>query len=284
PESQDAVTARHFALTLLLITSATVLLVRGEILRPGPRRALVYRLGAFVPMLASYFELRYLLPALQPVLLDAQLQAIDTALLGVTPSIWMSQFNTLHAVEWISFFYYSYFYVLGSFLLPTLFLDRGQRMHQLLIGALVVAALGHITYTLVPGVGPHATLDFEPLAGGFWWGLVEATVSSAGAQYDIFPSLHTAFPTFFAIHSFANRDQKPFRYVWPIIAFFAANTILATMFLRWHWFIDVIAGLCLAALARAIGAAVARHEAPRLEGDRRDERQPVWEPLFRWQR
>ena len=76
-----------------------------------------------------------------------------------------------------------------------------------------------------------------------------ATVRSNGAQKDIFPSLHTAGPCFIAMFSFRNRERLPFRYTWPLVAFSAVNIIIATMFLRWHYLIDVIAGFSIAVLA-----------------------------------
>jgi hypothetical protein len=118
----------------------------------------------------------------------------------------------------------------------------------------------------------------EPIHGGFFWQQVLLTVESAGAQMDIFPSLHTAYPTLYALHAFGWRRTRPFRWAWPIVAFFALNMIIATMFLRWHWFIDVVFGFALALVARTVAVWVARREAVRDEDS--DERQPVWEPLF----
>jgi membrane-associated phospholipid phosphatase len=98
---------------------------------------------------------------------------------------------------------------------------------------------------------------------------------------DIFPSLHTAYPTFFALFAFGERHRAPYKYGWPILAFFAANMIIATMLLRWHWAIDVLAGLALAVAAWRLGIRIAQREADR---GRRDDRQPVWEPLWPGQR
>ena len=278
PDSVDKAMAQRIGLALLTVTFATIVLCRGEVLRPGKLRALVYRVGIFAPIPLSYFQLRVLLPALQPELLDAQLRAIDEALLGITPALWFNRFNEPPIVEWIAFFYYSYFYLMAGMLLPALFFDRGRRLREIMLGAMTVAVLGHIIYTLVPGAGPYAAMEFpEPIHGGFFWQQVLVTVESAGAQLDIFPSLHTAYPVFFALHAFGWRKTKPFRFAWPVIAFFAANMVIATMFLRWHWFIDVVAGLCLAITARTVAVVVGGRESSRDDDD--DDRQPVWEPL-----
>jgi membrane-associated phospholipid phosphatase len=71
-------------------------------------------------------------------------------------------------------------------------------------------------------------------------------VQTAGALKDIFPSLHTGAPTFFAIFAFVHRKKMPFKYTWPILAFCVSQIIGATMFLRWHYLVDIVAGFGLA--------------------------------------
>jgi len=278
PDSTNASIARQVSFGLLVITACSMVLTRGELIRGQRARAITYRLGLVVPMILSYFEMRVLLPALQPVLMDHRLFAIDRWLLGTTPSIWMEPWNVEPVVEWLSFFYYGYFMVLILMLLPSVFAGRGRPQQELLAGAMLIVAAGHFLYTLVPGAGPFATLAFDqPIRGGFWWSQVEITVATAGAQLDIFPSLHTAFPAYFTLHAFAYRKTGPFRWIWPVLAFSSMNIIAATMFLRWHWFIDVVLGLLLALAARRFAVAVAGRE--ELRGSVEDPRQPVWERL-----
>ncbi|MBW2160269.1 MAG: phosphatase PAP2 family protein [Deltaproteobacteria bacterium] len=278
PDSPDAAVARRLAFTLLAITCCALVLTRGEVIRDQRARALTYRLGLFMPMPLSYFAMRALLPALQPELVDYRLFAIDRWLLGTTPAIWMEAWNVKPVVEWLSFFYYGYFLVMALMLVPSLLVDRGRRQQEMLAGALLIVTCGHFLYTVVPGAGPVAAISFnQPLQGGFWWNQVELAVATAGAQLDIFPSLHTAFPVYFTLHAFAHRHTQPFRWLWPILAFVATNIIIATMFLRWHWFIDVVAGLLLAFAARRFAVALTDLEERR--GRRCDDRQPVWERL-----
>lgn len=280
PPGPHLMAARVWSTSLLACTVLTILLVRGRILPEGKIRALLYRVGLFTPMVFSYFELIDLLPALQPRLLDLQLYGIDRALFGETPAILFQRFNHRPIVEWIAFFYYSYFYLMAAVLIPSLFLDRGKRLHELMVGALIVCGGGHIIYTFVPGVGPWMSIPFErPLDGGFWWHQVQVTVANAGAQLDIFPSLHTAYPTYFTLHAIGWRKTRPYRHLWFVIAFFTVNMVTATMFLRWHWGIDVVAGLALATTARLAAIHVTRHELSR--GTTADPRMPVWETLFR---
>lgn len=278
PDTPDAIVARRLALALLVVTACSMVLTRGEVIRGQRARALTYRLGLFLPMVLSYFEMRILLPALHPQLMDHELFAIDRWLLGTTPAIWMQAWNVRPVVEWLSFFYYGYFLVLILMIIPSLFLGKGRPQRELMAGAMLIVAGGHFLYTVVPGAGPYATIAFDqPLQGGFWWHQVELTVATAGAQLDIFPSLHTAFPTYFTLHAFAHRNTPPFRWIWPLLGFVAANIIVATLFLRWHWFIDVAIGLLFAVAARRFAIAVSTRE--ELRGGLYDPRQPVWEPL-----
>ena len=69
----------------------------------------------------------------------------------------------------------------------------------------------------------------------------------------------------------------PFRYTWPLVAFFTINIIIATMFLRWHYVIDVVAGLGLACAALSLSAVFTRLEFKRRLGSGLSE---CW-PLFR---
>jgi hypothetical protein len=162
-----------------------------------------------------------------------------------------------------------------------LFERRLRITSELSFGLLFVVCVGHTLYVLVPGRGPYLHLEghFQnALVGGFWWPLVARTVRSVdGAlRTDIFPSLHTACPTFLTLFAFRNRAHAPYRYVWPVAALFTSQIILATMFLRWHYLADICAGLTLATVAFLLSSRVVR-----AEGRDRTARSlgPVWRPL-----
>ena len=244
-----------------------ILLTRGGILRQGSfANALVYRLTVFLPVFLSYFELRWILPAVSPHSLDADLLALDIRLFGVEPSLAWDQYVNPHTTEWFAFFYFSYFFLLIAHVLPMMFLGKNRvRIAHFSLGVISVVVFGHILYMLVPGWGPYRHLagHFEhPLEGGLFWRLVLAAVDGGGAQKDIFPSLHTALPTYFAIYSYMHRRALPFRFTWPFMAFACSQIILATMFLRWHYLIDIFAGLTVATLAALVSRRVVTWEAP----------------------
>lgn len=226
----------------------------------------VYRLGLALTVVESYLMLRDLLPLVRSDSVDGTLLAVDHALFGFEPALWLERFNTPSIVEWFAFFYFSYFVICAAYLVGILWLSPpGRDTSVFAIGSLMVLFVGHLGYLVVPGYGPVAHLSHlyaGPVHGGFFWDCVQATVAAGGAQKDIFPSLHTALPTWFTLYAI-HRAQRDDRW-WGaavITGFFAANIIVSTMLLRWHYAIDVLAGLSLATAAIAVAPRLARHEA-----------------------
>ena len=237
--------------------SIGLVLTRGGVLRYGSLSyGIVYRLTVLLPSFLSYFELRWILPAVSPQSVDANIYALDMRIFGVEPALAWDRFVSPHTTEWFAFFYFSYFFVLSAHVLPMMLLSKNRaRFAHFALGLLSVVIFGQILYMLVPGWGPYHFFagQFEhALEGGLFWHLVKATVDGAGAQKDIFPSLHTAIPTFFTVFSFMHRKAMPFKITWPFMAFTSLQIIGATMFLRWHYVIDIVAGLTLAVLSAVV--------------------------------
>ena len=243
--------------------------------------ALLYRIGTYGTLQTSYFVLRPLLPTARSVAYDAQLYALDVRLFGVEPTLWVDRFITPAFVEWFAFFYFSYFVLVALHFLPMVFFSRRPRLFaEFAMSSFLLFCSAHLLYFVVPGWGPYRFLAghyVHALPHGRWYDLVLETVNAGGALKDIFPSLHTAGPTLMALFSFRHRDKLPFKYTWPLVAFFALNIMAATIVLRWHYLIDVIAGVTLALVMVRLGAALARWDE-----DRRAARglPPTWPVLW----
>jgi hypothetical protein len=250
PPSPHQVLSVQRMASLLVFLVATLIVVRGGLVKHGIVAPLMYRVALYGTVQVSYFFLTSLLPLVNPTTLDAHLHSFDLAVFGFEPAVAMDAIVSPVTTEWFAFFYFGYFFLLAIHVIPILLFSRSARfLGEFALGMLTVFCVGHVVYMLVPGYGPYRALagDFQhQLPHGMWRDMVMATVASGGAQMDIFPSLHTAAPTFITLFSFQHRDKLPFRYSWPVVAFFAVNIIGATMFLRWHYVIDVVAGLALA--------------------------------------
>lgn len=266
---------------LLAFFLLVVVPVRSGRFRDGFFAPLAYRTALQGTVQTSYFFFAAFLPLVNPGCYDQKLHALDLRLFGFEPSVVLERFITPLTSEWFAFFYFCYFLVLTLHTIPLiLFEQRPRILNEFTLGMLLVFCIGHVGYLLVPGFGPVRAL--RPLfstqfPSGLWVDTVMATVQSGGAQKDIFPSLHTAAPTFITLFSFRNRDHVPFCYSWPIVGFFTVNIIVATMFLRWHWLIDVFAGILLATLGWWLSVVLSRHDLSR----RHDlGLEPAW-PQFR---
>jgi len=250
--------------SMLAFCLAVLALTRGGLLKGGVVAPLLYRLAVYGTVQISYFELRELLPVVNPRSLDAQLSYIDERILHFEPSLFLDRFVTPAVTEWFAFFYFGYFALLAVHVLPMVFFSRRMRLTaEFAFGMIMVYATAHTVYMLVPGYGPVRYLADRyqhPLPPGFWLDAVLNAVQSGGAQKDIFPSLHTAGPMFLALFSFRHRDKVPFKYTWPFVAFFSANIIIATMFLRWHYLIDVLAGMTLSTTGFFLAGVISRRE------------------------
>jgi membrane-associated phospholipid phosphatase len=238
----------------------------------------VYRIGIVGIVIWSYLMLRDVLPAIRTDAVDSTLHAIDGKIFHGEPILWLERLNHRPIIEWLSFFYFSYYALHLAFIIGVLWIARqGRLTAEYAIGIVLVIGLGQLLYMAVPGFGPVVFLAdrfHAPLDGGFFWRVVAGSVESAGAQKDVFPSLHTAGPTWMAILSVRQaRIQKAWRLPAAITCFFAVNIVVSTMVLRWHYVIDVIAGLTLASFAAFAAAKLARWE--EAERSARD-LPPVW--------
>jgi hypothetical protein len=245
-------------------------LTRSSILPQGSRiSAIVYRAGIGFPVLASFLQLQYILPTAGRPPVDAQLYAFDLRVFGVEPAEAWDRFVAPGTTEWFAFFYYGYFFLIALHVLPLLGAAKsGPFLARFSFGFIWLYCVGHALYTFVPAYGPYSFLApqlHHTLEGSFWWPLVKKAVESVdgGARTDVFPSLHTAMPTHLSIFSFQHRDRMPFKLTWLPLSLFTTQIIGATMFLRWHYLVDICAGVALAVSAILVADLALKWDAAR---------------------
>lgn len=253
PHPDKLSSLRATGLTLAVFVSM-VALYRSDNACPRPLASHLYRATIASTVIINYVNLQHLLPVVRHDVVDDALARIDLALLGEHPSIVLEPYSTPAVVEFLAFFYFGYFFIcIGLVVVSLWFARRTVLTTEYAIGTALVYGIGQLGYTAVPGVGPiHFLKDafHGPLVGGFFWQLVLDTVNASGAHKDVFPSLHTAAPVFYAFHTM-RRARLDAAWRWPsrVIAFSASCIVVSTVVLRWHYVIDVVAGLALAAFA-----------------------------------
>ncbi len=252
PERATEGVTRRVLLSVVVVLIGC-LVGRGPHDLPQKLRSLAYRAAMVFVILDGYLMLRDLLPALRADAVDAQLYALDMAIFGVEPAFWLERYSTPQVVEYFAFFYFSYFGICVFYMLMVIGpLNLRPDTSRFAIGTVLVLCLGQLGYVMVPAFGPIKAMagDFQaPLQGGFWWDAVLKTVAAGSAQKDVFPSLHTAMPCWFTLYAIGRADNRMWRLIAIVTGVFAGHIVISTMLLRWHYLIDVIAGLGLAAFA-----------------------------------
>ena len=252
PHPKQAMALGYIAI-LSLFYATNLIIIRGHFLPARIFTPALYRINQIVVITFSYLAFEVYLPVVRHTALDDILYRTDLSLFGMEPAVWFDRHLNGFWSEWLSFYYYGFFFILSGYTLGVLFLGRSQRLiSEYVLGMVCVYVLGQIGYLLVPGYGPMYLLqdqfqhEFGP---GIWWNITDALVKSGGAAKDIFPSLHTAVMSYLAMFTLRYRHIAPYRQLWPLMCFFVANIVLATMFQRWHYLVDVVAGLSLATAA-----------------------------------
>ena len=219
-----------------------------------PTRALVRARLALIPVLVNvvYCELGAVMRHFPSGNWDAALLRIDRALLGETPAVSWNPAIHPAVTEVLSGCYLLFFpAVLVAFAAAILRpKPYGVRLFNGLIG---IYALGFFGYTLVPAMGPHLAMPdaFDvPLTGGFLTRINATLVQKGSNHVDVFPSLHTAITVF--LMGWLWRHH---RRIFPVFLLPAVGLCAATLYLRYHYAVDVAAGILLA----GIGLRMARN-------------------------
>ncbi len=205
-------------------------------------RLLFYALA----MNLSYFGLRYAIPAVHPRSFDPELARADVALLGAPVGILLRPLARPWLTDILSFCYFLFYPWLLWGWARFGFRDVAV-LRRLCAGTFTIYGIGLLGYALVPAGGPHffpelaATLGPE-LEGGFMTQLQARIVADGCIRVDAFPSLHCACSAFLLWFEWHHAR----RWFWVMLAP-CVGLWFSTMYLRYHYLVDVLAGFELAA-------------------------------------
>jgi len=217
--------------------------------RPTPTR---WRLRLLLyPLLINvvYLRIPQVVAALGLDLQDSTLLQIDRLLIGGDLSVRLEPFVSPHRTELLSGAYLFYILYFGVSQLLYL-LDEIELATRFYIGLFTVFAVGFAGYIFVPAQGPYLAfphLYAVPLVGGALYRFMAAVVRLGGIRVDVFPSLHCAVPAFILAFDFIHKRRRFWICLAPCLLL-----LFSTLYLRYHYFIDLLGGLFLAAIALAL--------------------------------
>jgi membrane-associated phospholipid phosphatase len=193
----------------------------------------------------TYKELEYLIPRIHPRDFDWQLAAIDYRVFGVHPTIWLEHLHWPPLTEYFQIFYATYYFyplIFGIVLWRKGWLVKFHFWVLILMLGLLSSYLGYIA---IPAIGPRFILadqQTQPLAGLFFFEAIRATLDKAeGITRDCFPSGHTELTLLVLYYSW--RFHKP---TFKCFLIPCSTIILSTVYLRYHYVVDVVAGFVFA--------------------------------------
>ena len=226
--------------------------------RPRP---LLHAVAVIGVMFALYTTLGHVAFDAIPWLADPWLDAADRALLlGDSPARVLDRGWTRTEVEVLAFCYAAFIpYLYLSIFLGLVGRPPGER-DEFVTGFATLYALSFLGYLFLPARGPIVELAGHfsaPLPGGSFHQLVVRSIDNLGGPHGAFPSLHLG-ASFYAMW-FDLRHGTPLRgliYL-PLVAMIAA----ATLVLRYHYAVDLVAGIALALVASRIAARAVRRRA-----------------------
>lgn len=206
---------------------------------------------------ACYTTLGQLGVAAMPYLADAALSRADNALLGLDPSLFIQRFQTPGWVEFFSFIYGAFIpYIYLSMALGCLGRPPGER-DAFLTGWVFTYAISFLGYLFVPAHGPvvyHAADYTVTLQGGVFYQAVLRGVETSGGLQGVFPSLHVGGSVYLCLFDLKTNRLRGLTYLPMVLLIY-----LATLMLRYHYVVDLIAGTAVAAGCVPLGNAALLH-------------------------
>ena len=177
---------------------------------------------------------------------DAELLAADRFIFGETPAILFDNYIVWWVTEILSMAYMTMMFF-PPVLLCCLYIKGDRRSFQrVTVSLMVLCFLGYSGYFLVPAIGPAKYMPKafkNHLLGGSIANIEQTFIQQSRNPRDCFPSMHTAIPTL--MNCFAATSFRPFLVVGlPLLG----GIMMATLYLRYHYFVDIVAGLLLALL------------------------------------
>ncbi|HUO51017.1 MAG TPA: phosphatase PAP2 family protein [Gemmatimonadaceae bacterium] len=247
-----AILAGHAAAALLIIGAAAS---RG-------RAAWLFRNWyplVFVSL--AFREMALIIPAVRGWVADQWLAGLDFAFWHAHPTVWLERMMTPPLTEFLQVVYS--LFIPAVLAVPVIL--WWQRRYDDFRAVAFVIALGYLVsyvgYFIVPARGPRILLhDLQtvPLAGGWLFDMQQRLLDRLeSTHYDCFPSGHTEL-TILAWWCARLISARLFL----AYAVYTICIMFATVYLRYHYSVDVLAGVLTAAVLIAVAPPLYRTLSP----------------------
>lgn len=202
-----------------------------------------------------YQQVHSYVPVVHPVLYDDVLIRWDQALFGVNPTQWLQQFAHPALTEYLQITYTVFYFLPVLHGVELTLKGDHERLNKFVYLMTFGFLVSYLLYFLMPAIGPRFTLhNFlatnEELPGLFLTSTFREFINAGGSapagipdpasvvNRDCMPSGHTMMTLMNILLAF--RYGSRWRWFFAVVG---GSLIFSTIYLRYHYVVDVIAGV-----------------------------------------
>ncbi len=258
---------RHPGGLLRLGAAAALLALLYALVRSRPRAPFATFLRETLPFLVCvliYTNLHDTIGFVNTRDVHLYLIGLDQALFGVQPSVWAERFVSRPLTELMSFFYVSFLWIAPATSLLLLAQRRFAEFRAATVSVLVCFYLGYGLYVLFPAAPPRLVLVFDYAKSLEGYPRLFSSLQARAFELlpvdsrAAFPSLHAAVSLLALLNSWRHAR----RLFWLLLPF-VLGLWVSTIYLRHHYFVDLLAGWLLAPCALLVAPRLDRYWAER---------------------
>lgn len=195
-------------------------------------------------VLLIFDSLEWVVHSINPQDIDPLLIRLDYLIFGDHPTVMLEQIMHPILTDLLQIAYTTYYFIPVSYGIVLLSKQKRDEFDRSIFLILFCFYLSYLGYILFPALGPRFTIDHLQTRGlqGF---LIAEPIQQIlnrleGIKRDAFPSGHTAV-TVLVLYCAYRYERRFFRICLPVVA----ALIFATVYCRYHYVVDVFAGLLL---------------------------------------
>lgn len=226
------------------------------------RATILIRKLYLIPVIfVIYTQVQYFVRILNPELCDPFLVELDCTIFGVNPTEWISAISFPALTEYMQYAYFSFFFLPIIHGIEWYARKRDFEFNEVIRIVVFSFYFSYLLYFFVPAIGPRFFIhDFHLISSelpGLWLtDTLREIINTGGGipigcpnpadmvNRDCMPSGHTMMTLINIILAF--RLKSKLRYFFLIVG---SSLIFATIYLRYHYVVDVMAGVIFCFIA-----------------------------------
>jgi membrane-associated phospholipid phosphatase len=198
-----------------------------------------------------YEETRYLIHLIFPGFFDSWIKSLELTILGNYPTFFLGRLSYPILNDYFLMAYFSYYFLLPALGIALYFKDRLKEFDSLVLASAIAFYISYLGFIFLPVEGPRYALESVhqiPLKGFIFVPLAQWVVKMAGLHGGCMPSSHVAVATVVFVFAY-KYTRRLFYFLGPLIL----SLFVGTVWGRFHYLSDVIAGILVAFLSLYLG-------------------------------